>query len=240
MSPLSEARAGRLVRFLSDGLDGTVVDIGCGWAELLLRVVAAAPGCRGFGVDREDARIAHAAQLAAERGLADRVTLVAGDAGVTDLPMADAVICIGASQVWFDGALTKEPLDYRRALQAIRKQVVRRGRVAYGEGIWTATPTPAATAPMGGRDDEYVTLAEVVDLAVECGFEPLGVHEATLDEWDEFESGFTAPWGAWLAAHDPDDPGADEARAGAASQRAAYLHGYRGILGMGYLELVAV
>ncbi len=39
MSPLSEQRAERLVRFIAEGLDGTVLDVGCGWAELLLRTV---------------------------------------------------------------------------------------------------------------------------------------------------------------------------------------------------------
>ncbi len=240
MSPLSEARAGRLVRYLADGLEGTVLDIGCGWAELLLRVVAAAPACRGFGVDSAEDSIAHARELAGERGLSDRVTLVAGDGSAVELPQAQAVICIGSSHVWFDGTLTNEPLNYRVALESLRRQVVRGGRVVYGEGIWTAPPTPAATAPLGGRDDEHITLAQLVDLAVECGFQPMAVHQATLDEWDVFESGYTAPFAAWLATHPSDHPDADEARARATRQRAAYLQGYREILGMGYLELVAV
>lgn len=35
-APLSEERAGELVGFLTRDLHGTVLDIGCGWAELLL------------------------------------------------------------------------------------------------------------------------------------------------------------------------------------------------------------
>ena len=51
--------------------------------------------------------------------------------------------------------------------------------------------------------------AELVDLAEAHGFGVLAAHEASLDEWDAFESGFTAGWVRWLAEHEPDDPEAD-------------------------------
>jgi len=38
LAPLSEARATRLVAFLAEEPPSTVLDVGCGWAELLLRV----------------------------------------------------------------------------------------------------------------------------------------------------------------------------------------------------------
>jgi hypothetical protein len=41
--PLSEARAGRLVARLTRNSPRTVLDIGCGWGELMLRVLAALP-----------------------------------------------------------------------------------------------------------------------------------------------------------------------------------------------------
>ena len=100
MSPLSEQRAEDLVRFLARDLSGTVVDIGCGWAELLLRTVAAAPGTRGIGLDIDAASIEHGRWLAEQRGLGKRVRLEVGDARLTAPPNADGVICIGATQVW--------------------------------------------------------------------------------------------------------------------------------------------
>ncbi len=68
----------------------------------------------------------------------------------------------------------------------------------------------------------------------------MAVHEASLDEWDEFESGYSARFGAWLASHDGDDPLAAEVAARAQRQRTAYLGGYRGILGLAYLHLIAL
>jgi hypothetical protein len=69
---------------------------------------------------------------------------------------------------------------------------------------------------------------------------PIAVHEASLEEWDDFESGYSARYARWLAEHDPDDPDTAEVLECAARQRAGYFGGYRGILGMAYLSLVAV
>ena len=49
--PLSEARAVRLTGELAAGGPATVLDVGCGWGELMLRILAAAPDASGTGVD---------------------------------------------------------------------------------------------------------------------------------------------------------------------------------------------
>jgi hypothetical protein len=88
--------------------------------------------------------------------------------------------------------------------------------------------------------DQYLALPDLVDLALGNGYRLLAVSQASLDEWDEFESGFTAGYGHWLAEHDADDPEAEEVRRLAGRQHAAYFDGYRGVMGLAYLQLVAV
>ena len=239
MSPLSDERANTLVRFLATDLDGTVLDVGCGWAELLIRVVSASPGAKGIGLDLNLPAIEQGRRSATERGIADRVVLQHEDARSHAGP-AEAVICIGASQIWGPDVAEDQPLDYAAALQALRSMVPRGGRVVFGEAIWSRTPTPAAAAPLSGRLDEFVAIGELIEIAVTEGFMPVEVHQATLDEWDEFESGYSAKYAHWLADNGPDHPDAAEVRLRAAGQRAAYFDGYRGVLGMAYLALVAV
>jgi SAM-dependent methyltransferase len=239
MTPLSDQRADALVRFLAEGLTGTVVDIGCGWAELLLRVVAARPTATGVGVDLDAGSVDHGRGLARRRGLSERVDLRVGDARLVAPDRADAVICIGASQVWGPPVEDKEPLDYASALAALRTMVSPGARVLYGEGFWASAPTPEATEPLAGRPDELVSLPRLLELAAEHGFQPVMVHEANQDEWDEFESGYAACYAHWLAEHGPDHPDADDVRARAARQRSAYFGGYRGVLGLAYLGLLA-
>ena len=165
-----------------------MLDIGCGWAELLLRVLEAAPDAIGEGVDLDADAIAHGQGLADARSLTDRVDLRVSDAG--DLQGGwDRVICIGASQVWGAPVEELQPLPYAAALAARRGLLPRGCRLVYGDGIWTRPPTRAAVAPAGRARRRVRDLGEVADLAVAAGFAPLAVHEASLDEWDVFESG---------------------------------------------------
>jgi hypothetical protein len=240
MSPLSEDRADRLVRVIAEANPTTVLDIGCGWAELLLRVLTTCPRTTGIGVDSDSAVISHGLELAAERGLSERTRLIAGDATVNLPAQVDAVICIGATQVWNEQGAPLGPMNYRKAFLGIRSLVEQASHVVYGEGIWSVPPTSQATAPLGGRDDEFQQLGELVELAVDCGFMPIAQHVADQDEWDHFESGYSACYAHWLSQHPRDHPDAPEVRERARRQRAGYFGGYRGILGMAYLELVAV
>jgi cyclopropane fatty-acyl-phospholipid synthase-like methyltransferase len=242
-TPLSENRADRLVAFLAGDQPSSgpemVLDVGCGWGELLLRVLEAAPAARGLGVDLDEESLAGAREHAVRRGLAERATFEGRDAReITGT--YDAVTCIGASQIWGPDVAEAQPLDYAAALEALRGLLSRGGRLVYGEGIWSRPPTPAATAPLAGRDDEFVPIGRLVELAKSQGFAVLAAHEASLDEWDVFESGYAAGYGRWLAEHQPDDTDAEEVRRLAARQHAAYFDGYRGVMGLAYLHLLAV
>ena len=241
LSPMSDERASGLVSWLAQGLSdgGTVLDIGCGWGELLLRVAAAAPQCAAIGVDTDEPSLGEARRRASSRGLAHRATFLAGDGASVGPAAVDALICIGSTQVWGPPVEANQPLDYASAFDAIRGRVRDGSRVAYADGIWSKPPTSAATAPLSGRDDEFVTLDELVVLAEEAALSVDVADQATLDEWDAFESGFVTRYDAWLAGHSPDDPQAGAVRDRARHQRAAYVDGYRGVLGMGYLQLVA-
>lgn len=238
LSPLSEERAASLVCFLADGRPSTVLDIGCGWGELLLRTVAAAPSAVGLGVDLEPERLEEGRRRAHLRGLADRASFDARDAREITQPH-DAVVCIGASQVWGPPVEAGLPLDYRAALRALRSLLNPGDRLVYGEAVWSTAPTAAATAALSGRDDEYLPVDAPVALAEESGFTVVGVDVATQDEWDEFEAGFARRLERWLESHPEDHPDAPAIREQLSDQRTRYLEGYRGVLGLAYLTLSA-
>jgi hypothetical protein len=205
-----------------------------------MRILEVTPSARGIGLDLQESSITHALVRARERGIDDRITLIAGDAK-DHLPiLSDAAICIGASQIWGPPVEAKMPLDYRSALKGVRTLLKTGCPAIYGEGIWTATPTAEAIAPLAGRPDEYVYLPDLLDIARDSGFAVMQVHQATLDEWDAFESGYTARYARWLASHDADHSDAPTVRAEVEAQRKAYFRGYRGILGMAYLAMFAV
>lgn len=205
-----------------------------------MRVLEENEAVHGVGIDLSAADFEHAKSVAEERGMAGRLEMICGD--VKDLlpESTQGAICIGASQIWGPPGEANMPLDYSAALAALRKLVPRGAPVVYGEAIWSEAPTDAAVAPLAGRKDEFVFLPQLIELATNHGFAVVRVHEATLDEWDTFESGHQAKYALWLAEHTTEHPEASEVRTLARRQQDAYFCGYRGILGMAYLSLLAV
>ncbi|WP_285747058.1 class I SAM-dependent methyltransferase [Lentzea sp. NBRC 105346] len=231
--PLSEERAARLIRSLGSLKDAHVVDVGCGWAELLLRILEADPSATGHGVDRDAEAIAHGRENARARGLADRVELEVADVAAWSGGPADVLIVNGASQVW-GGAETEHTANALRAGRALLRPG---GRLLLGEGFWEREPTDEQLAAMPIPRDQYRDLPGLVDLAMAHGYRLLSLSQASLDEWDEFESQHSLAWEHWLLAN-PDSPEADKIRAKADTFRGYRLRGWRGTLGMAYLTLV--
>ncbi|MFH8486034.1 SAM-dependent methyltransferase [Streptomyces longisporoflavus] len=235
--PLSEARAARIVERVAPGT-GSVLDLGCGWGELLLRVLEAAPAATGVGVDVSAADLARGRAAAEERGLAERVTFVEESAADSKRGPADLVLCLGASHAL---SSAEPPGHTDAALRAMRRLVSPGGRVVLGEGFWQRTPTPSELAGMwpDARAGEHLFLGDLVDAAIAAGFRPLWVETASAAEWEEFESGHRADVEEWLATH-PDHPLAAETREKTDRRRDAWLRGYRDVLGLAYLTLMPV
>lgn len=231
--PLSASHADQLIGSLG-GLDGQhVVDLGCGWAELLLRMLAAEPTTTGHGVDADAAAIEHGRANAKARGLADRVVLDVGDAGAYFGSDVDVLIVNGASQVW-GGDPTVHTAN---ALTAGRALLRPGGRLLLGEGFWEREPSQAQLEVMPIQLEQYRPLPDLVDLAQGRGYRLLALSQASLDEWDDFESRHARGWEQWLLAN-PGSPHAEEIRARADAHRTAWLRGWRGVLGLAYLTLV--
>jgi cyclopropane fatty-acyl-phospholipid synthase-like methyltransferase len=236
--PLSQARAAQLTERLTRNNPGTVLDIGCGWGELMLRILAAAPDATGVGIDIDDDDLARGRDGARVRGLDARVTF-ARESGVgTARGPADLVLCLGASQALSE---VQPPGHIAAALAVLRRLVTPGGRVLLGEGFWQHPPTAAELAAMwpGMTAGELLDLADTADLAVAAGFRPAWIETASEQEWEEFESGYQADKEEWLATH-PDHPEAAEIRQRVEEHRSYWLRGYRGLLGFAYLTLVPV
>jgi len=231
-SPLSTGRADRLAGDLAAALAGvaepTVLDLGCGWGELLLRIVARAPGSRGLGVDTHGADLVRGRDNAAARGLAQRVTFVDGPAADHG-GEADVVVNIGAYHAF--GTISA-------ALAALRRLVRPGGRLLFGAEFWEQPPPPQRLANMwpGMTADDCTDLVGLVDGAVAAGFRPLRIESATRGEWEEFESGLAANEEDWLLRN-TGHPQATAVRERLDKQRSIWLRGHRGLMGFAYLTL---
>jgi cyclopropane fatty-acyl-phospholipid synthase-like methyltransferase len=221
-TPLSEIHATLLLDRLQIGRRDTVLDLGCGWGELLLRGVGGY-GASGIGVDTDGLLLERGRHAAAQRGLQDRVTFVQGPAQEWREP-ADRVFCVGASHAW-GGA--------RRALPGLARLLAPGGRLLFGDGVWATPPTEPARKLFG---DDVLPLPELQRLIAAAGWRVLHRTVAGLDEWDEFEESWRAGREEWRLAH-AGDPRAAAIATELAERLTEYVDVYRGVLGFTYLVL---
>jgi hypothetical protein len=218
-TPLSEAHASVLLDRMALGA-GHLVDLGCGWGELLLRAAERTPGLRGTGVDTDVVSLARGRAAARERGLA--VDFVEADAATWD-GSAERAFCIGAAHAFGSAKAALERLA----------RVVPSGRVLYGDGFWAAPPGAAALEIFG---PDTLTLPELLDAADGAGWRVLHLGTADQLEWDDFESTSRLAWQEWLLAN-PADPRAAQVREWLDERQRQYVRDYRGVLGLAYLVL---
>src|SRR4051794_34295042 len=184
---MSTARAAALIATLEPLAGASVVDLGCGWAELLLRIVEHEPTVRGLGIDSNAAALKRAQRNADERDLCERVRFECGDAAQWS-SACDVAIVIGSSHAW--GGTS-------RALDAVGLLLQPAGRLLLGDAFWEQPPTVAALNALDAAADDFTSLPGLTRLCEERGYRLLHVSTATLDEWDGFESRYCAGAQRW-------------------------------------------
>jgi SAM-dependent methyltransferase len=184
-------------------------------------ILASHFGCQVTCVEQAEPFDLEARRRVDEAGLSDLIALVHSDARSFPLDDAryDAVMCLGASFVWGDLPGT---------LAALTPAVKDQGFVAVGEPYWRRWPIPEhiETSWLEG----YTTLEATVARFAAAALAPVSFIDASLDDWDRYE---TLQWLAveeWLDAN-PGDPDASEIRATLETSRETYLTWQRDLLG---------
>jgi SAM-dependent methyltransferase len=221
-APLSQDHAGALLAELDLAPGQSVLDLGCGWGELLLRVVeAAGDGASGVGVDTDAAALERGRETARERAI-DSVTFEDGDIA-TWRGDADRVVCVGAAHAW-GGA--------QAALALLGSSLRPGGLLLFGDGCWERPPTAAAAEIF----DDVLALADLVQVAIALGWHVLHLSTADQREWDVFEATWRRGRQDWLMAH-PEEADHGEVLDRVQDQLRDYVGTYRGVLGFAYLVL---
>jgi SAM-dependent methyltransferase len=194
-----------------------VLDVACGKCGPAV-ILAQEFGCAITGIERSQEFAAEAVERVAASGLGDRIEIVEADASSVELAENgyDVAMCLGASFVWGDLGGT---------LPHLRRAARPGGHVVVGEPYWRRWPLPDRLA-----DDGYVALPDTVDRFRAAGLVVVTLIDASLDDWDRYE---TLHWRAleeWLAAH-ADDPDAEDVRRRHEANRDAYLRWQRDLLG---------
>jgi SAM-dependent methyltransferase len=222
-APLSEEHAYLLIGQLNLRPGLRVVDLGCGWGELLLRAVASTAQVTGTGVDTDGRALDRARRLAADRHLDGRVRFTGANIAGWTGP-ADRLLCVGASHAL--GGTTA-------ALDALAAVAPAGSRLLFGDGYWERAPSAAAVEMFG---EEVRPRAALLEACRSAGWRVIHLSVADQREWDDFESSFRTGRQEWLLARAA-DPRAAEVRDWLDDRERQYVEVYRGVLGFAYLVL---
>lgn len=221
-NPLSGTALDEAIEQLDLPPGARVLDLGCGKAAALSRVVERYEA-RGIGVDLSPYMLAEA-RVTAMRVTRGELELVEGDATTygADEPF-DAVLCFGAG--WPHESLAT-------LIAELLRHVKERGQLLIGEGYWRTEPTEGYLRLLGATRDELESHEGNIRVGMDAGLVPIWASTASVHDWDRYEWRYLATVEQWAATH-ADDPNAEAFLARARHGRDRYLGGGRDQLGFG-------
>ena len=203
--PIAEATVDDIVVRLASlgiGRGSRVLDLGCGPAELLRRIVERT-GAAGVGVDTSPFALEEARERLARSSVGDRIELRLADVkGLDRRAVHDLVLCIGPG--WDTGGwsgLTAWASGF----------VAPGGHLLLGEGAWRRGPTIDELRTLGMELDAYPPSDAVEGIVHEAGVQVLWSHRVAGADWDAYGERYR---GAMLefVRSSPNDPIAAAAR----------------------------
>ena len=218
LGPIDDARLDTLVAACPLERGDHALEIGCGKAELLMRLLARWPDGTAEGFDRNPWFLAdgRAAAEAAGGNVSARLSLIETDAPAMFLADRSVAmtIALGATGV-YDGSQAATVSGLAAATRP-------GGLVVFGDGLWIREPSAAGLRAFGMVRDE---MADGVDgfaaLGIENGLQVEGVDVVDEAEWDAYEAAYAETIAVWAAAN-PDDPEHDEFMARSAMMAESY------------------
>ena len=212
-NPLPRDAALRMADALPLGPDARVLDVGCGPAALLLRILERSRAS-GVGVDADEEAIAIARTNARGRVEPSRLELRSETFDAAAFPEGsfDAALCIGA---------THAAGGFAGALRALHRLLRKGGAALVGEGHWLREPDPAYLAFLGAARDELTGHADNLATAEREGFDVVESVVTDRAAFDAYEERYAANVDRFVVAH-PNDPDANAFAKRAAAWRDGY------------------
>lgn len=224
LGPVSADRADALVAALQPAPGARIVELGCGKADLLIRILRRWPGVSAEGFDRDPWFLADARAAAEAAGVLPRLSLIETDAPGARLAgrEVDLAIAIGATGI----------VGGQRETVAFLASIVGPGGVVvFGDGVWSADPPEAGLRSFGMERAELVEGCDgLAALGVAAGLELEGAEVVSIGEWDAYEAAYVDAVLRW-ADEQPDDAERSAFLARAAAMRDSYASWRRGTMG---------
>ncbi|MGH8802075.1 MAG: SAM-dependent methyltransferase, partial [Casimicrobiaceae bacterium] len=174
-NPISAAKIERLLDLLPLDSASRVLDLGCGRAELCLRIIERF-GSTALAIDRSSLMLDAARERAEWTGALGRLHLDNVDISefAADPETFHLTVMLGA------GGIGGGMVGVCRRLKGWARPG---GYVLVGEGYWRRRPASKYLAVLGGAPEDYRDHAGNVQAGIEAGLLPIHACTATEDEW---------------------------------------------------------
>lgn len=220
-NPIPAAKMERLLELLPLDENSRVLDLGCGRAELALRIIEKF-GSTIVAVDHSSLMLDAARERAQWTGALGKLHL--DDCNISDYKADPETfhlsVMLGA------GGIAGGMLGICNQLKTWTKGG---GYILIGEYYWKQKPHPEYAALLGG-DAQHLSHRSNVQAGIDAGLTPIHATSASVDEWDEYEWKYCRSIERY-AREQPDDPEVSAMLDRARRWRDAYLRWGRDMRG---------
>src|SRR3954453_14092940 len=226
MNPLAEEDVEEMIEALELEPGAHVLDLGCGKAEILLRIVERYPDVRATGLDNSPALLARARRQAEARVPESKVVLLEEDVREYAPEPGTFDLVISTGGVSFRGGVGG-------TLAVLSGFVTPGGKLLFGEGYWREEPNAEYLVSLGAAREELRDYQGTIEAANDVGLELRRAVTSSVEDWDSYEASWAENGERWADAH-PDEPTVQDLRDWIAAGRERYRElGGRETLGFG-------
>ncbi len=221
-NPIAAAKIERVLDLLPLDDASRVLDLGCGRAELALRIIERF-GSTVIAVDHSELMLDAARKRAEWTGALHKLHLDDTDIRNFEADPETFHLCVMLGGGGIDGGM---------AGICNRLKVWTRGGgyILIGEGYWQRKPQADYVRFLGGSDDEFLDHRGNVQAGIDAGLVPMHAATASPDEWDEYEWKYSRSIERY-ARERPEDPDVPAMLARIRRWRDGYLRWGRDTLG---------
>jgi cyclopropane fatty-acyl-phospholipid synthase-like methyltransferase len=214
MNPLAEEDVDEMIEALELEPGAHVLDLGCGKAEVLLRIVERYADVRATGLDRSPAVLAEAVRQAAERCPEAKITLLEQDVREYAPEPGSFDLVVSTGGVSFRGGVGG-------TLAVLSGFVAPGGKLLFGEGYWREEPTAEYLVALGAAREELKNYEGTIAAARDVGLELKRAVTSSVEDWDAYEDAWLRNGDRYADAHEGEE-GVAELREWIAAGRERY------------------
>ena len=214
MNPLAEEDVDEMIEALELEPGAHVLDLGCGKAEVLLRIVERYPDVRATGLDRSPAILAEARRQAEARVPESRVMLLEQDVREYDPEPGAFDLVVSTGGVSFRGGVGG-------TLAVLYGFVAPGGKLLFGEGYWREEPSAEYLVALGAAREELRDYQGTIEAAQDLRLELKRAVTSSVEDWDAYEDAWARNGERYADAHEGEE-GVAELREWVAAGRERY------------------